>query len=70
MSVSSLLDRFRAVLARKRPAVQEITPDQFMGEHGPSMFFVGRLQAGDSVGAEIPDGSILNLCSVMLPAFV
>jgi hypothetical protein len=30
--------------ARTRPAVQEITPDVFMGDHGPSIFFVASLQ--------------------------
>ena len=30
--------------ARKRPTVQEITPDVFMGDHGPSIFFVASLQ--------------------------
>jgi hypothetical protein len=30
--------------ARKRPTVQEITPDVFMGDHGPSIFFVASLR--------------------------
>ena len=29
---------------RKRPTVQEIGPDIFMGKNGPSIFFVGRLE--------------------------
>jgi hypothetical protein len=43
MSNDPLLDRLRAIFARERPAVREITPDEFMGEHGLSMFFVARL---------------------------